>query len=188
MTADARKTEHVSRWVFDLAAMTKGGRSPPDAHVLSLFTNGLAEAFPIDAFTADSLHHAIFRQEFFPSFNHVRHELRLWWEDHRPPGTPDVAARIGARMTPMDHAWQRFFYRRRAEIAGANIQDPRGEDRDPAVRIQSPIGNLESLIRTKSPAAWSTISGETDEMPEATEAERAAIARAVAGLSRRRAA
>lgn len=180
MNHDPQKLQAIARWLADLADMTKGGREPPTAHKIALYTGQLAEIFPSGAFTHGSLRAVCFEQEYFPAFDVVRARVRQWWHENMPSDAPLIEHAGRVRLEPMDEHWVRFYYKRRAEISQSG-HDHLGDHPDPSERAKPDMGRLESLIMAQSPKGWANITGiETEPFRrEPTTQERAAVARAV---------
>lgn len=176
---DDRKLQAIGLWLLDLMEMTKGGREPPSPHKISLYTEQLAEMFPMGAFTAGSLRAVCFEQEYFPAFDTVRARVRQWWHEHMPSGSPLIGFSGGPALDDNDRAWVTRYYKRIGEIRIEG--DPLENSADPAIRVLSKTGNLESLVKDQSPRGWESISGVRHEHfgREPTVQEKAAVSRSV---------
>lgn len=164
---DDRKLQAIGLWLLDLMEMTKGGREPPTAHKISLYTEQLAEDFPIGAFTKGSLRAALFEQEYFPAFDTVRTRVRKWWNENKPAAGALIGFDGGPALSESDRQWVEFYYRRRGDHAAVGAR-------------QAVFDNLESCIRQNSPNGWKSITGERDVPPtDATEAQKAAVAETI---------
>lgn len=167
MIADSQTLQIISRWLGNLAKLTRHRQGKLDEHQLrafkdemALYTDMLGKSLPSAAFTNDSLHAVIEGNPFFPAFDHIRETVQAWWNKNRPQhstaiGGPEDDDPKGAHLTGMDRHWFKYWLTRQGEGFGP-VQPGACDDVD-ANRAQ-----VASLIRSKSSKAWAAINGEEE--------------------------
>jgi hypothetical protein len=182
MSVDPASVGIVMRWLGRLAdLMNQRTDQPVSAEGMRDIAELLARDLPSGAFTTESLHAVADAEEWFPRYPVIRRLVATHWEATKPRSACPPAA-PGRGMTAMDELWLKFWHTRQAELAGK--PDPGWDSPDPRVRLKSMRGNLESLIRQQSPAAWAAISGRSEPVrPEPEQAEVEAVKAAVASLA-----
>jgi hypothetical protein len=180
MSTDTASVGIILRWLSRLTDLTQhhaGQQITNDG--LRDIAEMLVRDLPSAAFTSDSLHIVAQASEWFPRYPAIRRLVAEHWQASKPRQAPGPRAARG--LSVMDELWVKFWHTRQAELAGT--PDPGWDSPDPLIRRRSARGNLESLIRQQSPAAWAVISGRSEPPPgERTEGEAEAVRAAVAGL------
>ena len=145
---------HIAGWLASLSRLTRHTGEPPAKDVLDDYARLLGRDFPPAAFSTDAMHAVLAGMEFWPSYDQLRARTADWWRDHKPASAR--AAPGLERLSPIEQAWVAFYRRRVSELP----DDPRERDPDEATRVQTPRGNLASLVRSQSPRAWAAICGQ----------------------------
>jgi len=171
---------HIAGWLASLSRLTRHTGEPPAKDVLDDYARLLGRDFPPAAFSTDAMHAVLAGMEFWPSYDQLRARTADWWRDHKPASAP--AAPGLERLSPIEQAWVAFYRRRVSELP----DDPRERDPDEATRVQTPRGNLASLVRSHAPRAWAAICGQDRPPPRQapTAEEIDAVTQTVAGLIR----
>jgi len=84
-----RDTLHaISGWLYELANLTAGSAPLNDAKAkVASIATALADDFPADAFSRQSLIAVARECKFFPSYAELVAVLSPWWREHRPTPT-----------------------------------------------------------------------------------------------------
>ena len=144
----------ILAWLNSLANLTRAGTESISPEKLATYANMLAkDGFPSAAFTSDSLHEVAQEQRFFPAYDDVRKVLFAWWNAHKPRIAPALADAGAVSLDAADRAWVAFWHKRRGEIFAGSAAPLRGS-------ASADIANLASLVKSKSPRAWASVSGE----------------------------
>ena len=144
----------IGQWLLALVELTLMPDTEDPQRKFDTYAEMLAADFPATAFTRDSLRACAADFDWFPSYSDLRKRLQSRWNEHRPSSAP-VAEQPGAEnLSPIDRMWLDHYWKRLPEVTAATEQR---QWRDYA---QSPKGNLESLVRSRSPAAWRVIRGD----------------------------
>ena len=141
----------VGRWLVRLMRQTE--RRPDeriDAEGMADLAQFLAARIPVEAFTTQSLGAVLENHRWFPAAASILEVVGGWWRDLEPAAPDLVEGPGGVALDQMDRLWLAYWHKRRAEMANTPMRG------DPA---QHPVANLASLVRDRSPRAWSIIAG-----------------------------
>jgi hypothetical protein len=164
--------KHVSTWLLRVKGQTREGKDRVTAKALGDMARMLAVDFPREAFTQESMQAVAGNAPdgWFPgAYAVMRGLIDRWWAANKPASAdaswPPGVDRLASYP---DRQWFRHYHltrpkaaeqdRQRVDRLGEFTHGPYRDPYDPPTDIAySKVGQLCSLIRRYSPAAWALI-------------------------------
>lgn len=116
--------KHIANWVLQLVELCRPGAEPITKQRVATYASFLAEDYPREAFTLDSLKTIARGHDFFPSLSVLGDHLQMWWDQHRPRSSSEyqVTGPLGATLDDRHKAVVAMWMKRRAENAIPNLR------------------------------------------------------------------